>query len=225
MNKIFYFFLAVSFLMTSCNTRDEKVATPNNKILAHLGDQDKWLMIKAIYIKAIHEEQRLDFPYYSEIKRNLSPTEVWIHQWTDEFDNIRYFNDSTGWNLRNGVRSDMDSSMYSFLKNWDKHLFYRTIKNLASKEYQAKTLNDSTYSIWDGDYFIAKIILSDKGLPYKYFTPTISGDTSLTVYTKWSETDGLVHPDVSMALDSSFVFTAEIWMPYFEDKQLIKAVD
>ncbi|WP_370089358.1 hypothetical protein [Ekhidna sp.] len=205
------------YLFIACNQNRGESFDNENLVLAQMGDLEKWQNLQSLYIKAIHEEQRLDFPYYSEIKRNLSPTKVWVHQWTDEFDNIRYFNDSTGWNLRNGVRSEMDSSMYAFLKNWDRHLFYRTIKNLASKEYQANDLNDSTYTIWDGDYFIAKIILSDKGLPYKYFTPTISGDTSLTVYTKWSETDGIVHPDVSMALDSSFVFTAEIWMPYFED--------
>ncbi|MEQ8905910.1 hypothetical protein [Ekhidna sp.] len=210
-------------LQVSCSQQNQSSQiSEREKVLAKMGDLDKWRSLQALYIKALHEEQRLDFPYYSEIKRNLNPTEVWIHQWTDEFDNVRYFNDSLGWSLRNGNKTEMDSSMLVYLKNWDRHLFYRTIKNLATENYVAKAKNDSTFNIWDGSYFIATIILNKNGLPYKYFTPTVSGDTSLTVYAKWSETDGLVHPDVSMAPDSSFVFAAEIWTHYFKSLKLIQ---
>ncbi|MEQ8627327.1 hypothetical protein [Ekhidna sp.] len=207
-------------LLIACNQNRGESFDNENLVLEQMGDLEKWQSLQGLYIKALHEEKRLDFPYYSEIKRNLNPTEVWIHQWTEELDNVRYFNDSLGWSLRNGDKTEMDSSMLVYLKNWDRHLFYRTIKNLATENYEAKTKNDSTFTIWDGNYFIATITLNKNGLPYKYFTPTVFGDTSLTVYAKWSETDGLVHPDVSMAPDSSFFFTAEVWTPYFESLKI-----
>lgn len=184
-------------------------------MIENLGGKERWESLSSLHIKAVHHEKRLDKPYQSEIWRNLNPLHVKIHQRSDEFSIKRIFNSEGGWVIREGKVDTLRESSFEFLKNWDQHLFYRTLHDIAAgHKMTIQESGEKSFTILKNDTFRARITLNENGYPFKYETLNLQRDTLITLYPEWDETDGYKHPIVAMAPDSSFVFETIVWEPF-----------
>jgi hypothetical protein len=213
------FFSGFSLFLSCCNGVSKKTELKNNektiveKMIDSMGGEEKWNQVESLYIKALHFEKSRPTPYYSEIWRNLNDKNIRIHQWNENFDLLRIVRDSAGIVIRDGEEEKMTPGTLAYIQNWDKHVFYKTIHDLIENKIRSRLIADSIILLERNNAFAGMMVLNDKLLPYKYYTPSLNGDTLLTVYPEWKETNGLKHPSVSMSMDSSFVFKAIEWKP------------
>lgn len=182
------------------------------EMIQNIGGPERWKSLSSLYISAIHHEKRLDKPYRSEIWRNLDPVRIKIVQTGDDFIIKRVIVDDKGWVVREDQKTPMSEGSLNYLKNWDKHLFYRLLRDIARERPMKLTLSgERSFTISKEDDFWARITLSREGLPYKYETLAPEGDTLVTLYPEWATSEGFRHPSIAMAPDSSFVFKATQW--------------
>jgi len=184
-------------------------------MLEAMGGREGWANLESLYIAATHTEPQLDAPYQSEIWRNVGRPEVRILQQRGDLVSERVIIGEQGWSTRNGETEPMGAEMLAALLNWDRHVFYGTIKALAlgGRDIRVSIDAEDRLRVYRSGALLGAMTLSDDNIPVVYHTPSADGgELYRTDYTEWAMSGGLYHPVVSEPANGA-VYRSTEWRP------------
>ena len=188
------------------------------KMFEAIGGKEAWCQTRSIYIKAEHTEPDMNIPYTSEIWRDLDVFDLQIEQQNDSF-HVKARMD-----INEGIVNYLDKRDTSRiltkeqLEDWNfghDHNVYVLLHHIACEPeaYEVGIDDDGRLNFSLNGIFSTGFFLDDQHRPYMFYAPNSDGTIQGSKFTKWGTDGGLVHSAGGHPLDSSFVYTTELWIP------------
>jgi hypothetical protein len=183
-----------------------------------IGGKAGWCALRSLYIKANHSEPQMEIPYQSEIWRGIDVFQLVIEQQNDSFHVKGVFTAEGG---RINYLDDRDTFRIlteEQLENWifeNQHNVYVLLHDLACdpNRYRVEVDEENLLAFYIDSTFLTSFGLDDQFRPYQFYRPNPDGSVSGSIFSQFGTDGGLVHSAGGHPLDSSFVYTTEIWQP------------
>jgi len=183
-----------------------------------IGGAEKWCALKSLYIKAEHTEPQMDIPYQSEIWRAIDRFELVIEQQNDSFHVKGIFNSEEGTihylDDRDTFRVLDNEQLVDFEYDHN-HNVYVLLNKLACNpaDYRVEIDTSDRITFFHDTAFICSFALDELNRPFGFYPPLKDGIIAGSIFTHWATHDDLVHSASGHALDSSFFYRTEVWIP------------
>ena len=217
---------ALLFCMTNCERPakqksfqgdNEAISLADSMFIA-IGGKEKWCRLKSLYIKAEHNEPQMPIPYTSEIWRAIDTFELVIEQQNDSFHVKAVITDKEGivryYDKRDTVRIFTPEQLADWAYG-HKHNVYVLLHDLACnpQQYLVEIDEEQRLAFYKDSIFEVSFGLDDLNRPHIFYQPHPDGSVSGSIFTRWGTDNGLVHSAGGHPLDSTFIYTTDIWHP------------
>ena len=210
----------------NCGTPDKQKSFQGEKEAVALADSmfhaiggmEKWCRLKSLYIKAEHNEPQMPLPYTSEIWRAIDTFELVIEQQNDSFHVKAVINDKEGIVRYYDKRDTVRVFTAEQLADWaygHKHNVYVLLHDLACnpQQYLVEIDEEQRLAFYKDTIFEVSFGLDEQKRPHMFYQPHPDGSVSGSIFTRWGTDNGLVHSAGGHPLDSTFIYTTDIWLP------------
>ena len=212
--------------VTNCGMPDKQKSFQGDKeaialadsMFQAIGGKEKWCRLKSLYIKAEHNEPQMPLPYTSEIWRAIDTFELVIEQQNDSFHVKAVINDKEGIVRYYDKRDTLRVFTPEQLADWaygHKHNVYVLLHDLACnpQQYFVEIDEEQRLAFYKDTIFEVSFGLDELKRPHMFYQPHPDGSVSGSIFTRWGTDDGLVHSAGGHPLDSTFIYTTDIWIP------------
>ncbi len=197
-------------------TGEESAVREANRMFDAIGGKEAWAALRALYVKAIHEQPNLEQPYQSEIWRDMEDFRIRIEQQSPEFHRRAFFNEEGGWI----EYVDQDSARQlspEAADGWrygNAHNVYVLLHRLAQAgRYKVRQTTEGRLQFYQDTTFLCAFETDDQGRPAIFITHSMEGEEQVTHFTRFDTTEGLVHSAAGGPADGSFTYQTKEWIP------------
>lgn len=202
---------------------DKKAIALAQKMYEAIGGTSAWCNVKSLYVKAEHTQPDMESSYQSEIWRDLDKFDMVIEQQGKGF-HVKAKIKGNGGSIQ--YLDERDTSRIltpEQIETWrhnNKHNVYVVLHKLSCQPeaYTVRIEPDEMLAFYSDTSLYAKFKLDEKLRPHQFYAPNPEGKVSGSQFTKWGNTNGLIHSAGGQPLDGSFAYTTEEWIP--SDKPL-----
>lgn len=219
--------LLVVLIFFSCNNNpeysksflgNETSVEKAERMYEAIGGMEAWCNLRSLYIKAEHHEPQMDIPYTSQIWRDVDIFDLEIEQENDSFHVKAIMNEHEGIITYLDDRDTSRILSNDQLAEWQFDHFHNVYVLLHKmgcnpEDYSVKIGENERLNFYKADEFVTAFELDDQSRPYIFYAPNSEGEINGSTFTQWGIDDGLVHSAGGHPLDSSFIYTTQIWIP------------
>lgn len=227
MKYVFLVLLVISYYSCTQSSKPSKTFSGEKdaiqmaeRMFDAIGGKEGWCNLTSLYIKAEHNEPPMTLPYQSEIWRSMTDFDLVIEQQNDSFHVRAVMNDTSGVVSYLDQRDTFRVLTDEQLGNWkfgNRHNVYVLLHNIACnpQDYKAE-IEDEHIAFYQDTIFVTRFGLDDQFRPHLFYAPNPDGTISGSRFTRWGTDGGLIHSDGGHPMDSSFMYSTEIWKPEFK---------